>query len=130
MLTWYAGRADVSFADEADLGLIAQPLDFLGVNYYEHLGIVHDPDEPVHEARELLPTGPVTHGGNPIEPDALTLVLCRVHENYGPVPLYVTENGASFNDYTDPEGRINDQERVDYLGAHPATPAESHPPGV
>ena len=52
-------------------------------------------------------------------------MLCRVHENYGPVPLYVTENGASFNDYTDPEGRINDQERVDYLGAHLAAAAES-----
>jgi beta-glucosidase len=128
MLTWYAGRADVSFANEADL--IAQPLDFLGVNYYEYQRIVHDQDEPVHAARELPPASPATHGGAPIEPAALTRVLCRVHENYGPVPLYVTENGASFNDYTDPEGQINDHERIEYLGAHLAAAAESIRRGV
>src|SRR5260370_36999275 len=99
MLTWYAGRADVSFADEADLGLIAQPLDFLGVNYYEHLRIVHDPDEPVHEARELVPTGPVTHGGNPIEPDALTRGRRRAHENSAPVPPCGPERAPPSNDY-------------------------------
>jgi len=53
-----------------------------------------------------------------------------VHENYGPVPLYVTENGASFNDYIDPEGRVNDQERIDYLSAHLAAAAESIRRGV
>ena len=124
MLAWYASKADVSFTAETDLPLIAQPLDFLGVNYYEHQRIVHDQDEPVHAARELPPLGPVTHGGVAIEPAGLTRVLCRVHDNYGPVPLYVTESGASFNDYTDPTGRVNDQERIEYLSAHLTAAAE------
>jgi beta-glucosidase len=125
MLDWYGGQSDVSFIFGTDLPLIAQPLDFLGVNYYEHQRIVHDPDEPVHAARELPPRGPLTHGGLAIEPSGLTRVLCRVHETYGPVPLYVTEGGASFRDYTDPAGRVNDQERIEYLSAHLAAAAES-----
>jgi beta-glucosidase len=130
MVAWYASKADVSFAAGADLPLIAQPLDFLGVNYYEHQRIVHDQDEPVHAARALPPLGPVTHGGVAIEPAGLTRLLCRVYEDYGPVPLYVTENGASFNDYADPAGRVNDQERVEYLSAHFAAAAESIRRGV
>ena len=36
----------------------------------------------------------------------------------GPLPLLVTENGASFRDYLDPEGRCHDPERVDFLRGH------------
>jgi beta-glucosidase len=35
-----------------------------------------------------------------------------------PVPLAVTENGAAFDDYADPEGRVHDGERVRYLQEH------------
>jgi beta-glucosidase len=32
--------------------------------------------------------------------------------------LYVTENGAAFEDVLDPDGRIRDSRRVGYLDAH------------
>jgi beta-glucosidase len=74
--------------------------------------------------------GPVTHGGVAIEPYGLTRVLCRLHEDYRPGPLYVTEGGASSNDYPDPTGHINNEERIEYLSAHLEAAAESIRRGV
>ena len=118
MRAWYAGRTDVAFGNEEDLGLIRQPLDFLGVNFYDVKRVAADESDAVHGASRLAPDGPVTHAGQAIEPAALTRVLRRVHESYGPIPLYLTENGACFNDYGDPGGTVNDVERADYLAGY------------
>jgi beta-glucosidase len=53
-----------------------------------------------------------------ITPDGLTETLERVHREYAPIPLYVTENGAAFHDYEDPEGQADDEERIDFLDGH------------
>jgi len=53
-----------------------------------------------------------------IEPEGLTQTLVRLKDDYGDIRLYVTENGAAFYDYVDPEGRINDLERIEFLRAH------------
>ncbi len=42
----------------------------------------------------------------------------QLKRDYGDFPLYITENGAAFYDYVDPDGLVNDTERVDYLRAH------------
>ena len=45
-------------------------------------------------------------------------VLLRVKTEYtGNLPLYISENGASFRDYVNPEGKCHDPERVDFLQA-------------
>jgi len=33
-------------------------------------------------------------------------------------PLAITENGAAFHDYVDPEGEVHDPERIHYLDEH------------
>ena len=54
-----------------------------------------------------------------IDPAGLYEVLTRVRQEYtGALPLIVSENGASFRDYLDPEGHCHDPERVDFLRAH------------
>jgi beta-glucosidase len=118
LLSWYRDLADLSFLVEGDVAQIAQPLDFLGVNYYEQQRIAGDPGEPVHHARELPPAGPTTHGGVAIEPTGLTRILCRIRDEYGQIPLHVTECGANYHDYVDPNGDVNDVERIAYLQAH------------
>ena len=45
-------------------------------------------------------------------------ILRRVHGECPGLPLYITENGATFNDYVDPEGGVDDIERMDYLADH------------
>jgi beta-glucosidase len=44
--------------------------------------------------------------------------LMRVHREYGPVDLYVTESGAAFDDVVAPDGAVHDERRVAYLQAH------------
>jgi beta-glucosidase len=129
LLDWYAERADVSFRADGDLKLIAQPLDFLGVNFYSR-EVVAAGDDPVLGSRRIRPSRPLTHAGLAIEPAGLTRVLERVNADYPAIPLYVTENGACFNDYVDPEGQVDDFERVDYLRGYLAAAADAIRAGV
>jgi beta-glucosidase len=64
------------------------------------------------------PDVPRTQMGWEIEPGALTEIMVRVRDEYGTLPLYVTENGAAFDDYIGPDGEIRDGERIRYLDAH------------
>ncbi|MGN7764430.1 family 1 glycosylhydrolase [Paenibacillus sp. 22594] len=44
-------------------------------------------------------------------------VLSRIHELYGDIPIYLTENGACYND--DPaDGVVADQKRIDFNHKH------------
>jgi beta-glucosidase len=95
-------------------------LDFLGANYYTR-----------HRARPaagpvgagmVAPAGvPTTDMGWEIYPDGLRELLVRLHDDYGPLPLLVTENGAAFGD---------DQWRLDYLAGHLAAAAAAIEAGV
>ena len=53
--------------------------------------------------------------GWPVEPDGLTEILVRIKDDYTDLPIYVTENGRAVNDYIDPEGDVDDDERVSTL---------------
>jgi beta-glucosidase len=59
-----------------------------------------------------------TQMGWEIEPGALTEIMVRVHDEYSTLPLYVTENGAAFDDYVGTDGEIRDVERIQYLDGH------------
>jgi beta-glucosidase len=68
---------------------------------------------------ESLPgPGPVTASGWEINPDGLLQILLRLHHDYPPIPLAVTENGAAFHDTLTADGRVLDQDRIDFLDAH------------
>ena len=58
--------------------------------------------------------------GWPIVPEALTAFLERIHVEYSPKAIYITENGASFSDGPGVDGTIDDQRRIDYLTGHVA----------
>ncbi|MCU1493290.1 MAG: beta-galactosidase [Acidimicrobiaceae bacterium] len=130
MVDWYAKRADLSPLHEADLAIIAAPLDFLGVNYYEQHVVRAEPSDQIHGAAKLAPTPPLTDAGVPIRPAGLEHILRRVSAQYRRIPLYVTENGAAFHDYITPEGVVDDPERVSYLERHFAVVAECASDGV
>jgi beta-glucosidase len=54
-----------------------------------------------------------------VNADSLTQVLQWVQSRYGPLPLYVTENGAAFYDAPKAtDGRVEDPLRVRYLHDH------------
>jgi len=112
---------------EADLALIRQPLDFLGVNYYTRSVVRHDPAAwPVGAGAVAQPQSTYTATGWEVYPQGLVDTLNRVRERYGNPPVYITENGAAFYDPPVAEGEPHpDPLRVAYLRAHLRAVAEA-----
>ncbi|MEU9332571.1 GH1 family beta-glucosidase [Streptomyces sp. NPDC048290] len=109
-----------------DLTTIAQPLDWLGLNYYFPATVADASDAPVpyvHSVRR----GGVPRTGMDWEVDAggIESLLLRLTEEYAPRKLYVTENGSSYPDVIRPDGTIDDPERQDYLVQHLAACASA-----
>jgi beta-glucosidase len=104
----------------ADLRAVAEPLDFIGVNYYTRTTVRRDDSVPVTRAAEVrLPRSRITATGWEIYPDGLAQTLRWVTERYGRIPIFVTENGACLSDPPpDARGRVADPVRVDYLRTH------------
>ena len=53
-----------------------------------------------------------------IDPEGLYELLLRVSKDAPGLPLYITENGCAAEDYADPDGVVNDLERVKFLHLH------------
>ena len=103
-----------------ELALAAQPIDWLGINYYTRGVMKHDDAKPpllTSHVRQLDAT--YTETGWEVFEQGLTDTLLWVKKRYGDVPLYITENGAAFYDPPTPiDGRVEDPLRVDYLKRH------------
>jgi len=101
-----------------DMETIAAKLDFLGVNFYWEDAVVWDQSKP--EKYRLTPQyQPTTAMGWPVTPEGLYRHLKWIaHETDG-LPLYVTENGAAFNDVLGTDGNsCHDSERIEYLKSY------------
>jgi beta-glucosidase len=130
MLEHYAPSGGFEVVRDGDLATIQAPMDHLGINHYHHNVVAADPDDRQLGARRLPPEEPTTSFGWGVTPDALRRVLVRVAREYTALPLYITESGASFDDYVDPSGRVNDTERVDYLFGYFSAAAQALREGV
>jgi len=113
-----------------DLETIAQPLDFLGVNYYFPHRVGAAPDTPPIGIRLADPVGPLTTMGWEQDPSGLLEILTRIRGDYGDVPIYITENGAAFDDRHAVDGVVDDPFRVAYLRGHLAAVTEAAARGV
>ena len=125
---------------DGDLEVISTPTDVLGVNYYSGntvRGVA--PDEAQAAAGRARADGPpsdsvgsehveflaldVEHTGMgwEVRPQGLTDLLVRLDRDYtGPAgtALYVTENGAAYDDVPDEDGFVQDDERLGYVREH------------
>ncbi|MGL4340001.1 MAG: GH1 family beta-glucosidase [Rhodoglobus sp.] len=133
-----------------DLEIISAPIHSLGVNYY-HGEMVSS--RPAHAAlssaapstrpkRSPFPAAdgvhwhgrglPTTAMGWEVQPEGLSRLLRRVHEEYtGPagIEVVITENGAAYDDSLT-EGAIHDTPRVAFLQAHLAAVLDAVDAGV
>ena len=116
--------SDLSHVQDGDLEAMSTPVDFVGINYYYRTvvrrGTSPEPNSvylgaPVERAYLGYPK---TEMGWEIDPQGLYDFLTRVHRDYGPIPLYITENGAAFADEVASDGAVHDKARIDYLDAH------------
>ncbi|NEV62102.1 GH1 family beta-glucosidase [Thiorhodococcus minor] len=102
-----------------EIDRIRCPADFLGVNYYSRGWVRDDPAvQPTGAARIERPNAPVTAMGWEVYPRGLTEILLRLKTQYGNPPVYITENGAAFEDSAPTAGRVEDPRRVAYLREH------------
>jgi beta-glucosidase len=103
----------------ADFDGIRAPLDFLGVNYYSRSVVRDDPAAFTGASRVRQDGAPHTEMDWEVYAPGLLRVLTWVKSRYGPVPLYVTENGAAFPDPPEaPPAGVADPLRTAYLREH------------
>ena len=116
--------ADAPRTAAADARLIAQPMDFLGINFYN----------PMFSGagRSWIPArngAPVTAMGWEVSPRDFTQLLLRLHRDYPLPPLYIAENGAAYEDRL-VDGEIDDEPRRAYLESHLHAVADAIQQGV
>ena len=101
-----------------DMEAISAPLDFLGVNYYTRNVVTFDPiSQPLQYSAVTLPGVERTAMGWEVHPDSFRDLLIRIHRDYGPKKMYITENGSAWDDQVI-NGEIHDRSRISYLERH------------
>ncbi|MCZ9351268.1 GH1 family beta-glucosidase [Streptomyces mutabilis] len=108
----------------ADLEVIAEPLDWYGVNYYAPTRVGAPRGTEIEFGGVTLPAElpfsvvavegrPLTDFGWPVVPEGLTELLTGFRDRYGDrlPPVVITENGCSY------EG-LDDRDRITYLDGH------------
>jgi beta-glucosidase len=126
-----------------DLTSISAPIDALGINYYSPtlVSAGSGPEgDAGHAAAGARDDGHGTSDQSPwpgseavlfhrppggrtamdwsIDPSGLADLIGRLARDYPRLPLMITENGAAFDDYVSPEGRVHDPERIAYVHDH------------
>lgn len=67
---------------------------------------------------KMAPPEELTDMGWEVYPAGLEQSLARIHQDYAPPEIYITENGAAYDDPIDSAGRIADTRRINYLREH------------
>lgn len=117
-----------------DLEVIATPVDFYGINFYNPTTVTRAA-RPGPLPFDIVPTPgvPVTGFGPewPIDPPALCALLLDFRDRYGDSlpPIIIGENGASFPE-PDDATRVQDDDRIAYLAGHIGAVADAIDAGV
>ena len=110
--------------ENGDLARIAQPLDWLGINYYNDNFLRAQPGASwvatpgMLDVAGFAPGPDHTDMGWPITPDGLRALMVELSADYADLPpLYITENGCAYDDPVI-DGACHDPRRIAYLDAH------------
>lgn len=124
---------------DGDLAIISEPIDVLGVNYYHGDSLTGHP--PIAAPSIAAPTErprrtpfpaadnvfwrlrdlPTTGMGWEVQPEGLSRLLHRINDEYtapAGASIYVTENGAAYDDTVAADGAVHDADRAEFLRLH------------
>ena len=103
------------------------PLDYIGVNYYFRRIVSASTSTSAASSKvsydamgfaiAMGKNGPLTEIGWEVYPRGLYDIVQRVSKDYK-LPIEITENGCSYGDYPDANGRVADNRRIDYYREH------------
>ena len=105
-----------------DMAVIGTRPDFMGINYYSR--VVAAPTRKSDGCIGWRWVGPAERGaphttmGWELYPEGLHEIVMTVHRDYGAPEIVITENGMAQEDRVEPDGRIRDTYRSEYLAAH------------
>jgi beta-glucosidase len=103
---------------EADMAVISQPIDWLGVNYYTRSLMAEAPEVAWPSIRPVQGDLPRTQMGWEIYPEGLEHFLTWLAETQvGQMPIHVTENGMAWDDRVE-NGAVYDPDRTGFVEGH------------
>ncbi len=106
-----------------DLDVLKQgTVDYIGLSYYMSFAISHkqsNEEYDYNEPRDLVKNEYIktSDWGWPIDPEGLRYSLNWLTDMYS-LPLFIVENGLGAIDKLEADGKIHDDYRIEYLGAH------------
>ncbi len=105
--------------EPGDLEAIGSKLDFVGLNVYtaDYVRAADNARGYVMEPRQAS----YPHMASPwinIDPECVYWTIRNVCDLWHPPVVYISENGCSADDIVNPEGRIEDTDRLMYLRSH------------
>nr|WP_240519430.1 GH1 family beta-glucosidase [Amycolatopsis antarctica] len=104
-----------------DLPVIAEPIDFYGVNYYEPQAVAAPGEgNPLPFELRQVEGYRRTTNDSPVVPGAFRELLTGMLRDYGDAlpPIHITENGCACADEVGQDGTVHDPDRVDFLDQH------------
>jgi beta-glucosidase len=111
-------ESDLNFIKQGDLNIISTKTDFLGVNYYSRAVIRNEEIDEKNNLPRNVDMGPKTDFGWEIYPPGIYDLLMKLKNEYKVQNIYITENGCSYGDGPNSEGKINDKRRIEYYHSH------------
>lgn len=117
LTNWFADKGITIPLKDGDLEVISQPVDFLGINYYNGNLARHKANSGLFDVENIDAGYDKTDFDWFIYPDGFYSVLLYVKKRYGNIPVYITENGACYDDVVE-NGRVRDEQRIAYIKKH------------
>ncbi|MDF2926587.1 MAG: beta-glucosidase [Paenibacillaceae bacterium] len=103
---------------DGDLTGMNQTVDFIGINYYTGFHGRYSKGHGLFDCEKLHFTADRMDVIDwAAYPEGLYYSLVELTERYGPVPIYITENGYVSSDKA-ADGKVHDQHRIDYIKLH------------
>ena len=131
---------DLSFVRDEDLEIIRDnTVDFLGQNCYTRAVVKpYESGEtnyyPNNQGAgqktvegyvvkgwfqtDVDPTTPKNAWSREIYPKTIYDMLMGIREDYGDIPVYITENGHAMYERPDENGQVNDDERIEFMKSY------------
>ncbi|QWB96420.1 family 1 glycosylhydrolase [Mycoplasmatota bacterium] len=107
---------DISFINKEAVKSLKDSTDYLGVNYYSHHTIAYDENSEFYFKH--VKTGyDVTAMDWEIKAEGLVDLLKDIRNEYTQIPIYITENGAAFDDQL-VNDTVADTKRTAYILDH------------
>lgn len=117
------------FIHQGDLEVISTACDFFGINYYSR-GLVEYNGASEFLFKNSYSDYSKTAMGWDISPNEFKELIHRLRKEFTTLPIYITENGAAFNDVVSDDKKVHDGERKDYVERHLKAIAELNEEGM